>query len=84
VLLPMDHHSAILLQQKKEFHQHPTGRKLEIPFMMGGGERARERESVCVLECIHEIVKEFRVAANVGHHLHHERGLVFARYLRDG
>jgi len=34
--------------------------------------------------CMHEIVKEFRVAANVEHHHHHERGLGFARYLRDG
>ncbi len=34
VLLPMDHQSVILLHQKKELHQHPTGMKIKIPFMM--------------------------------------------------
>jgi hypothetical protein len=36
----------------------------------------RERE----LEWMHEIMKKFRVAANVEHHYHLERGLVFGKY----
>jgi hypothetical protein len=33
------------------------------------------------MEWMHEIVKEFRVVANVEHHHQHEWGLVFVKYL---
>jgi hypothetical protein len=62
--------------------------KIKIPFMMvreikkekeKEKEREKEKEKEKELEWVHEIVKEFRVVANVEHHHHHEKGLMSAK-----
>ncbi len=61
-----------LAAPKKRITSTPNRNENQDPLHDG----VRERE----LEWMHEIMKKFRVAANVEHHYHLERGLVFGKY----